>query len=96
MHPWRGLALVCLAGVIWGTIGPGVALVDGVGERRAQNQPGTDGDQYPNWCIPLADDELRPVLVEDLPSNARFASLVAALEDAGVGGGSREDDDFLR
>ncbi len=74
----------------------GVALVDAVGERRIQNQPGTDGDQYPNWCIPLADDELRPVLVEDLPSNARFASLVAALEDAGVGGGSREDDDFLR
>lgn|GEM_PF-715218 len=26
---WRGLALVCLAGVIWGTIGPGVDLVHG-------------------------------------------------------------------
>ena len=25
---WRGLALVCVAGVIWGTIGPGVEVVD--------------------------------------------------------------------
>jgi 4-alpha-glucanotransferase len=65
-----------------------VALVDAVGERRIQNQPGTDADQYPNWCIPLADDERRPVLVEDLPANARFASLVAALEAVGVGGES--------
>ena len=30
------------------------ALVDGVGRRRTQNQPGTSG-QYPNWRIPLAD-----------------------------------------
>ncbi|MFT4126525.1 MAG: 4-alpha-glucanotransferase [Gordonia sp. (in: high G+C Gram-positive bacteria)] len=56
-----------------------VALVDAVGERRIQNQPGTTADQYPNWCIPLADDEGCPVLVEDLASNARFAALVAAL-----------------
>ncbi|NED59449.1 4-alpha-glucanotransferase, partial [Streptomyces sp. SID10244] len=34
----------------------GVALVDAVGERRIQNQPGTGSAQYPNWCIPLADD----------------------------------------
>jgi drug/metabolite transporter, DME family len=26
--PWRGLALVCAAGVVWGTIGPGVDVVD--------------------------------------------------------------------
>lgn len=25
---WRGLALVCAAGVVWGTIGPAVAVVD--------------------------------------------------------------------
>ena len=30
------------------------ALVDAVGEKRAQNQPGTS-DEYPNWRIPLAD-----------------------------------------
>ncbi|AZG48547.1 4-alpha-glucanotransferase [Gordonia insulae] len=65
----------------------GVALVDAVGERRIQNQPGTGAAQYPNWCIPLADEDGRVVLVEDLAGNARFASLVAALEDAGVGGG---------
>ncbi|MEE4021748.1 4-alpha-glucanotransferase [Gordonia sp. PKS22-38] len=63
----------------------GVALVDAVGERRIQNQPGTDSSQYPNWCIPLADENGEVVLVEDLASNARFASLVAALVEQGVG-----------
>ncbi|UFU04066.1 4-alpha-glucanotransferase [Ruania suaedae] len=56
----------------------GVSLADAVGERRAQNQPGTD-TEYPNWKIPLADGGDRAVLVEDLPGNARFASLVTAL-----------------
>ncbi|MEE3850870.1 4-alpha-glucanotransferase [Gordonia sp. LSe1-13] len=63
----------------------GVALVDAVGERRIQNQPGTDSSQYPNWCIPLADENGEVVLVEDLASNARFASLVSALVEQGVG-----------
>ena len=27
---------------------------DAVGEKRAQNQPGTN-NEYPNWRIPLAD-----------------------------------------
>ncbi len=44
-----------------------VALVDAVGDRRAQNQPGTD-QEYPNWRVPLCDGEGRPVCVEDLPS----------------------------
>ena len=56
----------------------GVALADAVGERRTQNQPGTN-DEYPNWRIPLADADGRAVLVEDLAGNPRFASLVAAL-----------------
>ncbi|WP_200837702.1 4-alpha-glucanotransferase [Ruania rhizosphaerae] len=56
----------------------GVSLADAVGERRAQNQPGTD-TEYPNWKIPLADGAEQAVLVEDLPGNARFASLVTAL-----------------
>ncbi|MBC6830578.1 4-alpha-glucanotransferase [Corynebacterium sp. HMSC055G02] len=43
------------------------ALVDMVGDRRTQNQPGTSHDQYPNWCIPLTDAEGKAVLVEDLP-----------------------------
>ena len=58
----------------------GVALVDGVGERRAQNQPGTD-QEYPNWKIPLADGSGSPVLIEDLPDNVRLASLLAAVRD---------------
>ncbi|MYM20846.1 4-alpha-glucanotransferase [Brevibacterium sp. 5221] len=43
----------------------GVALADIVGERRAQNKPGTS-TEYPNWTLPLADDAGRPVLVDDL------------------------------
>ncbi|MCR5979628.1 4-alpha-glucanotransferase [Gordonia jinghuaiqii] len=61
-----------------------VALVDAVGERRIQNQPGTDSTQYPNWCIPLADADGEVVLVEDLVSSSRFRQLVATLNSAGV------------
>ncbi|MFV0426415.1 MAG: 4-alpha-glucanotransferase [Beutenbergiaceae bacterium] len=56
----------------------GVALTDAVGERRAQNQPGTD-TEYPNWKIPLTDGGERCVLVEELPENARLTSLVRAV-----------------
>ncbi len=56
----------------------GVALTDAVGERRAQNQPGTD-TEYPNWKIPLADGSGQCISIEDLPGNARFASLVTSL-----------------
>ncbi|GAA3637587.1 4-alpha-glucanotransferase [Microbacterium awajiense] len=59
----------------------GVALVDAVGERRVQNQPGTD-TQYPNWQVPLADSDGRAVLVEDLPGSARFAALARAVDEA--------------
>ncbi|AUZ88592.1 4-alpha-glucanotransferase [Arthrobacter agilis] len=64
----------------------GVALADAVGERRTQNQPGTN-DEYPNWRIPLADAAGNAVLIEDLAGNERFASMVASLglptDDAG-------------
>ncbi|WP_024288903.1 4-alpha-glucanotransferase [Cellulomonas sp. KRMCY2] len=56
----------------------GVSLADAVGERRAQNQPGTD-QEYPNWKVPLADSGQRLVLVDDLFDNPRLRSLVAAL-----------------
>ncbi len=56
----------------------GVSLADAVGERRAQNQPGTD-TEYPNWKVPLADSAQRLVLVDDLFDNPRLRSLVAAL-----------------
>ncbi|MFP7697048.1 4-alpha-glucanotransferase [Trueperella sp. LYQ143] len=57
-----------------------VGLVNAVGERRAQNQPGTD-QEYPNWRIPLADGTEQVVLVEDLGTNPRLQSLVAAFTE---------------
>ncbi len=62
----------------------GVALVDAVGDRRIQNQPGTD-EEYPNWRIPLTDAQGRTVLVEDLPTNARARSLFAAVRETLAG-----------
>lgn len=58
----------------------GVALTDAVGERRTQNQPGT-ADEYPNWRIPLAGPDGKVVLIEDLPGNQRFRSLVRMFPD---------------
>jgi 4-alpha-glucanotransferase len=60
----------------------GVALVDAVGERRVQNQPGTTSEVYPNWQVPLADDHGRAVLIDDLDANPRFNSLLAAVDEA--------------
>jgi len=57
----------------------GVALVDAVGERRTQNQPGTD-TEYPNWQIPLAGPDGRAVLLDDLAANPRFTALTAAVD----------------
>jgi 4-alpha-glucanotransferase len=60
----------------------GVALVDAVGERRVQNQPGTTEALYPNWQVPLGGPDGKPVFLDDLPANARFNSLLAAVEEA--------------
>ena len=43
-----------------------VSLVDMVGDIRAQNQPGTTKDLYPNWCVPLCDGSGNPVIIESL------------------------------
>ena len=59
----------------------GVALVDAVGERRVQNQPGTD-TQYPNWQVPLADSHGDAVLLDDLAGNERFRALTDAVDAA--------------
>ena len=48
------------------------ALVDLVGDRRTQNQPGTNRDQYPNWCIPLTDGDGKAVTVSELPNYEAF------------------------
>ncbi|HET7901129.1 MAG TPA: 4-alpha-glucanotransferase [Candidatus Nanopelagicales bacterium] len=55
-----------------------VSLADAVGDRRAQNQPGTD-QEYPNWRVPLCDGAGEPVLLEDLPGSAFLRRLVAAV-----------------
>ncbi|MGI9135730.1 MAG: 4-alpha-glucanotransferase [Candidatus Nanopelagicales bacterium] len=43
----------------------GIGLPDVVGDRRAQNQPGTYLE-YPNWRVPMTDSAGRPVLLEDV------------------------------
>ena len=52
-----------------------VALTDAVGDRRAQNQPGTT-DEYPNWRVPLTDADGRPVQLEDVLTSERAARLL--------------------
>jgi 4-alpha-glucanotransferase len=56
----------------------GVSLADAVGERRPQNVPGTIA-QYPNWCVPLAGGDGRPVLLEDLATHPGVRAVAAAV-----------------
>ncbi|RZS89817.1 4-alpha-glucanotransferase [Motilibacter rhizosphaerae] len=58
-----------------------VALPDAVGDRRAVNQPGTFRE-YPNWRFPLCDGSGRPVLLEELVSDARAESLARVVRDS--------------
>jgi 4-alpha-glucanotransferase len=51
-----------------------VALTDAVGDRRAQNQPGTT-NEYPNWRVPLTDADGHPVLLEDVFTSERARAL---------------------
>ncbi|GAB1329594.1 4-alpha-glucanotransferase [Streptomyces sennicomposti] len=60
----------------------GLWLPDAVGDRRPQNLPGT-WDQYPNWRLPIADAEGRPVTLEDLAASPRLRALTDVLR-AGV------------
>ncbi|CAL9421855.1 4-alpha-glucanotransferase [Streptomyces atacamensis] len=53
----------------------GVWLPDGVGDRRPQNVPGT-WDQYPNWRLPVADGDGRPVTLEELVTSPRMRDLL--------------------
>jgi 4-alpha-glucanotransferase len=70
----------------------GVWLPDGVGDRRAQNLPGT-WDQYPNWRLPVADAEGRPVALEELAASPRLRALLEVLRDGArdAGGAARDD-----
>ncbi|MFJ3618280.1 4-alpha-glucanotransferase [Streptomyces iakyrus] len=60
----------------------GVWLPDGVGDRRPQNLPGT-WDQYPNWRLPIADAQGRPVTLEDLAASPRLHALMEVLRGDG-------------
>ncbi|MDO4913058.1 MAG: 4-alpha-glucanotransferase [Bifidobacteriaceae bacterium] len=55
------------------------ALVDGTGERRAQNQPGTSGEQYPNWRIPLTNENKEIIHTEDVFKQERVLSLAKVM-----------------
>jgi 4-alpha-glucanotransferase len=55
-----------------------LALVDAVGDRRTQNQPGTV-DEYPNWRVPLSGPDGRPILLEDVFADPRAAALADSL-----------------
>jgi 4-alpha-glucanotransferase len=56
-----------------------VSLADAVGDRRAQNQPGTD-QEYPNWRVPLTDGQGVAVLLDDLPAVGLLPRLVEATQ----------------
>ena len=56
----------------------GVSLPDAVGQRQPQNIPGTT-DEYPNWRIPLADGDGRPVLLEDLAGQPGLHAIAAVV-----------------
>lgn len=57
------------------------ALVDAVGERRTQNQPGTV-NEYPNWRVPLSGQDGEVLLLEDIYQMARPMRLAAVMNGA--------------
>jgi 4-alpha-glucanotransferase len=65
----------------------GVSLADAVGDRRAQNIPGTS-DEYPNWQIPLCDAEGRAVLLEALPGLPLVRAVARAAAELDAAGHS--------
>ncbi len=59
----------------------GIAITDAVGDRRAQNMPGTD-TEYPNWCIPVTDGNGVPVLLDEIFEHPRARRLFRAIKAA--------------
>ncbi|MFE0809029.1 4-alpha-glucanotransferase [Streptomyces sp. NPDC058848] len=68
----------------------GIWLPDAVGDRRPQNLPGT-WDQYPNWRLPIADAEGRPVTLEDLAASPRLHALIDVVRERAGHGESRPE-----
>jgi 4-alpha-glucanotransferase len=56
----------------------GVNLAEAAGEIRSQNMPGTS-TEYPNWKLPLCGPGGEPVLLEDLPLDARVRRVAEAV-----------------
>lgn len=56
------------------------ALTDAVGDRRTQNQPGTD-KEYPNWRIPLSGPDGKPLSLERLYRDERAFRLASIMND---------------
>jgi len=54
------------------------ALTDAVGDRRTQNQPGTD-KEYPNWTIPLSGPDGTPMMVEEVFADERARRLAGVM-----------------
>ena len=63
----------------------GVSLPDAVGQRQPQNVPGTT-DEYPNWRIPLADGDGKPVLLEDLAAHPGVRAVARAVSQPHASG----------
>ena len=61
----------------------GVTLADLVGDRRTQNQPGTD-QEYPNWRIPLSGPDGSPLFLDDLADSDRARRLAALVGGSGA------------
>jgi 4-alpha-glucanotransferase len=62
------------------------AFGDAVGDLRQPNLPGTV-DEYPNWRLPVADGQGRPLGLEDLLAAPGVDRLATLLRE-GVGGGA--------
>lgn len=54
---------------------------DAIGDVRQPNLPGTT-DDYPNWRLPLTDENGQVVLLDDLLADPRVARLAAVLDAA--------------
>ena len=63
------------------------AFGDAVGDLRQPNLPGTV-DQYPNWRLPLADGDGRPIGLEELLASDGVRRLAALLAEGTSGSGS--------
>jgi 4-alpha-glucanotransferase len=56
----------------------GVSLADAVGDRRTQNIPGTSRE-YPNWRVPLCNNEGEAILLENLDQVPLIHAVVSAV-----------------